>query len=70
MFWTRGSVDDWTLEMVGQKFIFEEFAKIPSKDIAGTRSPHLRVGSNSQVILLGYFLKIFLLELLNSEFFN
>lgn len=50
-YWTRGSVEDWTSEMVGHKFILEEFAKIPSREVSGMRAPHLRVGANSQVIV-------------------
>ena len=48
-YWTKGSVEDWTSEMVGHKFILEEFAKIPSREVSGMRAPHLRVGANSQV---------------------
>jgi hypothetical protein len=48
-FWTKGSVDDWSKEMIGQKFIMEEFARIQAKDIKGARSPLLRVGGNNQV---------------------
>jgi len=56
-FWTKGSVEDWTSEMVGHKFILEEFAKIPGNEVKGLRAPLLRVGSNSQYEMMkGNFL--------------
>ena len=48
-YWTKGSVEDWTSEMVGHKFILEEFAKIPAREVMGVRAPLLRVGGNNQV---------------------
>ena len=54
-YWTKGSVEDWTSEMVGHKFIMEEFAKIPSSEVLGVRAPLLRVGGNNQVIILDSF---------------
>jgi hypothetical protein len=44
--------EEWAKEIVGQRMITSQFAKIPACDISGMRSPFLKLGGDTQFSML------------------
>lgn len=54
-YWSEGTFDDWTAEMVGARDIVENFANITDGSLIGLRAPQLRVGGNAQFQMMSEF---------------
>lgn len=47
-YWSNGTIEQWTKEMVGARKIFEKFANITDGSVLGLRAPLLKIGGNNQ----------------------
>lgn len=54
-YWTKGSYENWTMEMVGMRQILETFAGVPNADILGLRGPFMKCGGNEQFDMMNDF---------------
>ena len=59
LWWTfNATMEDWFDEFAGMANIVNRFAGIPLEELRGTRVPFLRVGWNTQFIMVIKLLKV------------